>query len=248
MKLKYKITPYFNFILRGENILQKWVWWLQKCDRYCVQVSEQRGKGIKPRKIAFTLAEVLVTITVIGAIAAMTLPNLNTHFKRMEYSARLKTFVNGMDNAIQQMEMEKGSFKDVKMPKDYKEATKWYLANIDPYFGHSYVKGNVIYFKNGSTMSTGNYAGCWDIAYDLNGKNPPNTYGIDKHYFMFCFSDNARKAYCGDKNIFFCPYKSAQKRTREVAKNLCKNSMYTCLQLLEMDGWEFKPDYPRQIR
>lgn len=41
-------------------------------------------------KHAFTLAEVLITLGIIGVVASMTLPSVIAKFKRQEATARLK--------------------------------------------------------------------------------------------------------------------------------------------------------------
>ena len=41
---------------------------------------------------AFTLAEVLITLVIIGVIAAMTIPTLFINMKESQYRSSLKTF------------------------------------------------------------------------------------------------------------------------------------------------------------
>ncbi len=43
------------------------------------------------RKVAFTLAEVLITLGIIGVVAALTIPNVIQHYKKQEVVARLKS-------------------------------------------------------------------------------------------------------------------------------------------------------------
>ena len=45
----------------------------------------------KGRRIGFTLAEVLITLGIIGVVAALTIPNLIQHYKKQEVVARLKS-------------------------------------------------------------------------------------------------------------------------------------------------------------
>lgn len=49
-------------------------------------------------KIGFTLAEVLITLGIIGVVAALTLPSLITSYKRQEASARLIYDGAGIDS------------------------------------------------------------------------------------------------------------------------------------------------------
>ena len=60
------------------------------------------------RRAAFTLAEVLITLGIIGIVAAMTLPALLVKTKTSEYSARLKKFYSTMNQAIKMSELDNG--------------------------------------------------------------------------------------------------------------------------------------------
>lgn len=57
---------------------------------------------------SFTLAEVLITLVIIGIIAAITVPMIMANHKRTEYSARLKKFYSTMSNAVKLAETEWG--------------------------------------------------------------------------------------------------------------------------------------------
>ena len=50
-------------------------------------------KKINPRTNAFTLAEVLITIGIIGIVAAMTIPALLVQNRERENTAKLKKYV-----------------------------------------------------------------------------------------------------------------------------------------------------------
>ncbi len=66
-----------------------------------------------PRRAAFTLAEVLITLGIIGVVAAMTLPALLANQRKIEYSSRLKKFNSTMSQAI------------LMAQKDYGEPKYW---------------------------------------------------------------------------------------------------------------------------
>lgn len=59
-------------------------------------------------KNAFTLAEVLITMAVIGIVAALTIPSLIQNHKKQEYSSKLKKFYSTMQNAIRLSELDNG--------------------------------------------------------------------------------------------------------------------------------------------
>ncbi len=79
--------------------------WVRKPDQqfvipYCQSVSEAQSKNIVPyclsnlvssKKAAFTLAEVLITLGIIGIVAAMTIPTLIADYQKKVTATRLKT-------------------------------------------------------------------------------------------------------------------------------------------------------------
>ena len=66
-----------------------------------------RGGG--NRRIAFTLAEVLITLGIVGVVAALTLPVLISKYKHKELETRFKKSYSLISQASQGMEMELGS-------------------------------------------------------------------------------------------------------------------------------------------
>lgn len=199
--------------------------------------------------LAFTLAEVLLTMTIVGVVAAMTIPTLHYSRVKKEYTAKLKNFYSRMENSILDMEMDKGSFRDMRLPADG-SGYAWYMENIDPYYGHQYVNDDdkIVYFKDGSRLLTFYSGGCLDVNYDVNGDKSPNRQGYDLHRFLYCFSDASRESWFGNKDIFFGTYGSGLKDagiTRTQMINKCKTeSASYCTRLLQNDQWEFKGDYP----
>ena len=64
------------------------------------------------KKAAFTLAEVLVTLGIIGVIAALTMPSLVMHHKKRVVETRLAKFYSNINQAITMSEVENGDKKD----------------------------------------------------------------------------------------------------------------------------------------
>ena len=57
---------------------------------------------------AFTLAEVLITLTIIGIIAAITIPNLMQSWKKHQVEVGVKEAYALLSNAIKMSETENG--------------------------------------------------------------------------------------------------------------------------------------------
>jgi type II secretory pathway pseudopilin PulG len=205
---------------------------------------------------AFTLSEVLLAMTIVGVVAAMTIPTLQYQKVKKEYTARLKNFYSRMDNALLDMDMEKGSFRSYVIPKN---AYDWYIEYVDPYMGHLYLDdtSKKIYYKDGSSLQMGSVDSCIDVIFDVNSNKAPNKIGYDKYYFMYCFSDTSRASWFGNKDIFFGTKGQVMATDDNAAVDLvsagvtrnqmvqtCSSSPETCSRLLQNDQWEFKKDYP----
>lgn len=63
----------------------------------------------KSRKAAFTMAEVLITLGIIGIIAAMTLPNLIGNYKMLTYEVAFKKQYALLQNAMNLLTVENGT-------------------------------------------------------------------------------------------------------------------------------------------
>ncbi len=62
------------------------------------------------KHFAFTLAEVLVTLAIIGIIAAITLPSIVSSYKKRVVQTKLQKFYYVMNNAIKMSYIENGNF------------------------------------------------------------------------------------------------------------------------------------------
>lgn len=87
---------------------------------------------------AFTLAEVLITLGILGVVAALTIPNLITKYQKQEFATLLKENFNIIEQAIllTQTEIEdpnwvddlnKTKFSDVSMNKIVPETAEKYI-------------------------------------------------------------------------------------------------------------------------
>ena len=58
---------------------------------------------------AFTLAETLITLVIIGVIASITLPTLSAHYQEKERIAKIKKMYSALSNAMKLVEVNGGS-------------------------------------------------------------------------------------------------------------------------------------------
>ncbi len=202
---------------------------------------------ITNKNTGFTLAEVLITLGVIGVVAALTIPGLLTDIQNKDKSAKLKKFYSTMKQAILSAEDEFGALNswDANLPA--KEYVQTYLApfikfSIDENSEYNTSTQTKIIFSDGTTASF-TKGRCWDVLYDVNGNGNPNRNGYDIFTFLMC--DKSITEWCAEEG--FCTYrKSAEKKlnSRQTYLNLCKQNAYKCSALLEYDNWIFNEDYP----
>ena len=225
--------------------------------------------------MAFTLTEVLVTLGIIGIVAALTMPALIANHKKKEASARLKKFSSMMQQALILAENDQGTpayeWIDVRNYQDEDgnmdpqtendENYAYWNKYLAPYIkclkvekgiynaeDNTKSKGTKIYFADGSTaeMHLGN---CVDLRFDINGDRLPNEFGRD----IFVFFIATGKSYSLDKESEISKNKSFAAaylplyNTREKALQACKTDPYDCSALLQYDDFEFKKDYPHRL-
>ncbi len=224
--------------------------------------------GLATCKAAFTLAEVLITLGIIGVVAAMTLPTLIQNYKRHETSARLKKFYSMMSQAIKLSEAQNGEIEywerkdnianedpEAQGVQNYDEMVRYWNKYYAPYIktlkitrspslnGKGIQGMTKIYLADGSTIDAWN-GGCMSFQYDVNGDNRPNTFGIDIFSFHICEAHSQRHAYLQNTKNAFGPKGSKEAVTRDKAMELCVNNQNCTSLLMLYDNFEFKDDYP----
>ena len=200
---------------------------------------------MKNYKSGFTLAEVLITLVIIGVVAALTIPNVIYETKKKEYSSRLKKFYSTMKQVVQKAEADGNSWDEwaTSPSAGSLDFQKKYLL---PYISYNKVQvvGNIVYtyLNDGSYFYTVR-GSCMDFNFDVNGERKPNEAGRDIFAFLYC--PNGTPYY--QKTGVFIPYTGYAYPTRTNALNLCNDNANNCSALLWLDGWEFKKDYPYRL-
>lgn len=165
-----------------------------------------------------------------------------TNHKRTETAAKLKKFYSTLSNAIKLSEIETGlNASEWDYTLDYKDFFEEYLAK---YFSYTKIEINQnnqhvlyglysVYLNDGTVMGLEPGGDNWKGFYfDVNGEKGPNQFGRDVYFYEM---DNHSGLCSGDY-------------TRELALENCKNySDRSCAQLIMIDGWEFKDDYPYRL-
>ena len=206
-------------------------------------------------KSGFTLAEVLITLGIIGVVAALTIPALIHSYKKQVVETRLRKFYSMMSQAIQLSEIDNGPADEWIKPVPGASS-----SNVAVYF-NKYIKPYIktvsmievpqnqifIEFADSSTMYFMSF-NCMDIHFDINGQKAPNKYGYDTFYFLICPQNMHNSYRIGEKSAFgvYSTIDTAGK-SREEILNLCKTKPEYCTYLLLMDNWKIKRDYPHKL-
>ncbi len=210
------------------------------------------------RKASFTLAEVLITLGLIGVIAAMTMPSLILNYQKEKTLSYVKKFYNEINNALRMAAVENGDV-DLWMPEP-KSTT--YVDNLD--FVQKYLLPYIKYF---------NYNNCYsnrvcvfltygmftfyadtnggDVAFYVNSKRELNP----KNYFLFQFNKKNDNSNLSFKPVVE-PYAlswdgeySTLKTDGHFGCNHTASSPYAyCTKWIQMNNWKIPDDYPWEIK
>ena len=131
------------------------------------------------KKAAFTLAEVLITLGVIGVVAAMTMPTLIKNYQQHETVNRLKETYSILYNAVRMSENENGLLESWEIPNTSFDANTYTYGKT---FFEQYLKPYIKIAKECKYLSNE----CWADKYtrtngDINtffSASSNYTYGV----------------------------------------------------------------------
>ncbi len=171
---------------------------------------------------AFTLAEVLITLGIIGVVAAMTIPTLVQNYQKRIYESKFKMMHSKLIEVSKLIKIDQGIHRNTDLDlSKYLRATRYTgstptysgLTNID--FGDlgfmpDCTQANCYQLPDGAIISMslfltdgleayGNDEYAIDFKVDLNGTNPPNTNGRD--WFGFRAANDGTLYGYGQKGI-----------------------------------------------
>ena len=206
-------------------------------------------------KKGFTLSEVLITLGVIGVVAAITLPSLITKCRRQEAATKLEKFHTIINQAVKMSIAEHGEIDlDNKNREDASNAEyieKWYKENITKYIKTIKEEGsekNSAYYKAAFVDGTGFNS--------FMGTSNPTT-GKSNLYIFFCLNykkctngsfdgkDTFAFAYSSDKKMVVPIYTTLDEDTlKQSCYNNSAASRHGCAALIQANGWKIPDDYP----
>ncbi|MBP3924598.1 type II secretion system protein [bacterium] len=223
-------------------------------------------------KAAFTLAEVLITLGIIGVVAAMTLPALIQNHRNHVAETRLKKFYSAINQAITASEAVNGDRTEWHNASGYnipesgrnEQAKVWFDTYLKPYMnvideGYSSDNRFIVYFSDGSAMKFHHYDSLRDYLFYIGNPDKcdrmTEQYGTCKFAFTYVpqwVNDPSRNIFYVSRN--FEPYKFEWDGSENslYTKNYygCsgQNKLgYYCTALIQYNNWKIPKDYPRKI-
>ena len=220
------------------------------------------------RKIAFTLAEVLITLGIIGVVAAMTMPSLVANYEKKRTATAVKKAYSELSQALKLAEVDYGDMEYWDYPDgfDIEENKAFVNRYITPYYkgvtmlqdgsvpGWTTISPTGINFisSNGTIFSgKPNNSKAFFVLVDINGFKRPNKMGTDIFYFATStgklmpdgWEDGLTRemilnGYSHNGQTYTC------KTARSENDDATMLARHACTSLLMIDGWEFKKDYP----
>ena len=221
------------------------------------------------RRAAFTLAEVLITLGIIGVVAAMTMPSVIGHYKKQETISKLKKAYTSINQALKMSEIDNGEYE--YWDEGFGLGAEQYLQKYWlPYFnvlkicksydecGYQSVYPWTLLNGNQSSLifSNPNYRIPFittdGILYSISiAKGEDDDYTTNSQIHIDINSSKGPNIYGKDIFVFtrvkdkgILPY-CYEYTDNKIASSCSKTGDGTCCsQLIMMNGWQFPKDYP----
>ncbi len=217
------------------------------------------------RKIAFTLAEVLITLGIIGVVVAMTMPTLIQNHKKQVASTRLKKFYATINSAIKAAEVDYGDFQYWTLDNNVQDWNTQYYEK--------YLKNNLrvlktkklndskmlLYFPDGSATimnlyhgSIEHFGGHFYFCPEAKNCNDVDSSLFGRKQFVFQYFPSSISAeFDTTRGKAVEPYSLYMQHNIAYVKNFCysknnENAKF-CTFLIEMNGWKIPKDYPHRL-
>ena len=137
------------------------------------------------KKFGFTLAEILISLAIVGVVAAITIPTLGTDARKQANLATLKTTISDFENAFSAVLISHGadSFDEQNSQDNWiKEYEKHLKVNVEQEAGGK-IQGKT---KNGCEYELSSTKSGGTLKLDVNGENgKPNKDGVDQFTIDF---------------------------------------------------------------
>ncbi len=223
---------------------------------------------------AFTLSEVLITLGIIGIVAAMTLPTVIQKHRNQVVEAKLKKFYTTMNQAVRMAEVKYGDmqywwedlegaqYEEGKPVPGSSEAEKWfnkYLGKHLKIVRQEILNSSgtlIVYFADGGALKQMNNGTTRDWVYypnpskcekTLTSINQKEVIGICG--FSFQFVPNGQLSFKYHYKKGFEPWMYTWDGREETLKDGCYSgsNLHFCTALIRANNWTIPKDYPYKV-
>ena len=221
------------------------------------------GNRLSSYNKGFTLAEVLITLGIIGVVSAMTVPSLMQNYQRQSYIAQLHKFYNELSQALVQYQTSANAvnLKEAGLNSNDNVAVffKTYFKVIkecdtmDDCFAPAYLSLNSgkklegTYDKNmksyvlasGAAIRpyyTGQSNKIINLGLDTNGPKGPNIVGRD-FFFLYVYNNGLIDDTIGSDNSLNAPL-STEHREKMFTSMCLNDSDSGCFGKILNDNWQ----------
>lgn len=218
------------------------------------------------KKTGFTLAEVLITLGIVGVVSAMTLPTLVANYQKQATVSKIKKFYTNINQVFLRAQADNGEYSTWSydnVEDYYNKYLKPYLKNVEKIQKNveiggliSYSCGMRIVFADGTQAI---FATCSEPFFG-NNEGPVILFDtkVQKHTSTFSsyIKHPTRERFTfiiNNKGIVTLPHMDS---TRENNLKNCKkfnpnngidygsNGYIDCSTVIYKDGWKIEKDYP----
>lgn len=215
-------------------------------------------------KRAFTLAEVLITLGIIGVVASLTIPNVIQNHKKSVVETRLKKFYSEINQAV------------LRAENDYGDRIYWnktgigffntYLKNYLNYISVSNIQvstrtGQLVTFENGSAVvidiyttspSSGHFIFCPEAKY-CKDDYISSVFDFGNKYMgrkMFLFGYWPNSGYHKNKGVepYIMHWDGDENKLYKITSYGCSEQITSnyayCTAIIQHNGWKIPKDYP----
>ncbi len=221
----------------------------------CVSTTSQ-SYSLGKKKRAFTLAEVLITLGIIGVVAALAIPTLISNNNKRVVETRLAKLYSTINQAIELSEVENGAKEKWDASSSFEHPCDWVDKYLKDYLKTVEIKRDdtmcILNYPDGSLFTTGDTT---HFTFYPQAKDYGNGI-LGKTSFLFYFHPKTNDTYGVDSNLNYAakkgiePYKYRWDGTENMLRNDseygCRDDggQVYCTALIQYHGWKIPDDYP----
>ena len=225
------------------------------------------------RRVAFTLAEVLITLGIIGVVAALTIPTLMSNYREKLLVNQLKKINSTLAQSLTLAEVQNGNIGEIKVTLNVAEklfdaywvpyfkmaklcndsySTCGYASNMPFKSPKSYSDSLLVWNPQSRKAFLGQdgafYLVCFFIVSDDTGLPV-----LDKNYIVVDLNGSKEPNVVG-KDVFFFEYKSGKSvfpygynKSDSEIKQDCLVTGRSCTEVIKRSGWKIPDWYPVKV-